>query len=320
MMSDDEPVARAEDHVGKHGVHREQRQRRRGDGHAHRGRAVEASEPPAADQKEDHPGQRQQDLLVHVVRGRGGGHGHAEGGEVEGQGLHLKAAAADDAHGVVAAPLHDGQRRKAEGDGGQVLLFGEDRVLHQQKELKQRQLQQRHGGGDPAAGRGALLLQLFPLLRADLLKTHAHAAQIDHVPVVDAQAVLTHAHAVDPDAAAGEDVVYLPDPAVVSRQDRVGPADALPVDAHVGAGRAAEDVLPVVDGEAAVASADIGPGLRLVLLAQHGADTADDDRQAQQDQRILGRSEHILQKQLGSGHSVSLLSARSRKHTKFSIP
>ena len=111
--------------------------------------------------------------------------------------------------------------------------------------------------------------------------------------VVDFGAVVVHKDVVDPDAAAAEHVVNPPVAALVAAQDGVRARNLAQRDADVGIRRAADDDLPVLHGEAVPAVAQVGPGLGVVLLAQHRPQAAQQNGHGKQEQYALAAGQRI---------------------------
>ena len=166
-------------------------------------------------------------------------------------------------------------------------------MLEHQHQLKTRQLQQGHRGGDPAAGAGAYGFVVLAFSSGDVMEAQHQAAQVDHIPVAHLAAAAAHLYAVDPDSAFGENVAYLPYALVVAIEHRVGAADAGIAQAHIGAEAAADQIFPVGEGVALPLAAEAAPNLRFILLTEQGAQAAGKDQQGEQDQHKLGRGEGI---------------------------
>ena len=256
--------------------------------------ALQLPQPETEQKEQRHGGDGQHDLLEQIVRRGGGGHRKPEAGQIKGQRFDFKAGAVDKAHGVIAGPLQRDQRDKGQRNGFELVGSGRQGVLTEETELEHGQLQEGSGGGDAAADGGALGLQLFALFRLKLPKTKPLSADIDHIPALNGQAGGAGLGGLDPDAASGKDVVDPPASPVAPAEDRVYAADARVDETYIRAQRAADDVLPMREGEGVLPVAEIAPGLGLIVLGEHGADAADDQCDRQQDQDILAHGERIV--------------------------
>ena len=99
-------------------------------------------------------------------------------------------------------------------------------MLQKQRELEKTQLKQGDGGGHMKPGTGAHGLVLLPVSGCDILKPESQAPKVYNVPGVHLGAAASHLHAVDPNAASGVNVVYLPLSPVVSGKYRMTAADS----------------------------------------------------------------------------------------------
>ena len=281
------PVHRAAAHLAHHKVQREQPEGRGRGQPARLFHALQVAQPPAEEEIERHAGDDEDDLLEHVVRRAGGADLHAQRGEEEGQRLRLEARAAQRAHEEVAEPLRRHQRQDGEADDVDVFLRRRHHELQRQEALEEREDEERHARAHIAPGGGAAALKALALGVGDAAEGGGAAGEVDLVAVAH---VLPAAGllAVDEGAALAAQVGQRPVPGPVALQRGVHPRDGGVREHDVRRARPADDALPVVHRVfRAVQVHDIGPGLRLVAPAQHGAHAAEQYPQREQRQYIF---------------------------------
>ena len=182
-------------------------------------------------QEEQQPQQDGQKLFGQGRGGRGGRDGQREGGEEKGHGLHFKADAPQGPQGEAVSPHGQAQAQKGHGNGGGGALPRRDDQLDGGHDLKQSQQHQPQPGGHrplrPPPGPALLLL-----LRGDRQQHRLHAAQREHVAVLDG-GLPRHRPAVDRHAPLGIQVIEGPIPVLPPDQSGVLAGDSGVVEHHV---------------------------------------------------------------------------------------
>ena len=178
-------------------------------------------------------------------------------------------------------------------------------MLGQQKELEHRKLQQRQHRGDPLSHRAADGIQAHPPRFVCVQKAQRGTAQADGVSALERHALPGHCAAVDPDSAPSEHVKEPPGAILRAAQHRVEAPYVLSLQLQIRAAGSAQQVFPVGHRQQLLLpQLQEGPGLRIVAVPQHGAQTADDHAQRAEDHHDAGE----IQDPWAVRHAAGLLS------------
>ena len=210
----------------------------------------------------------------------GGGDRQGQGGQEEGDGLHLKAHLPAGPQHQEVEPHHPRQQQEGQGDHRRGVGPLADGELYGGKHLEDGEEDQPQPGGHGPVGPPALAA-LGLLLRGEGEEHRLHAPQADHVAVLDGGGV-RHRPAVHRHAPLGAQVVGRPGVVLPADQGRVLPGHHRVVEDYVGVAAPAQDVLPV--GQrllGAVGQGQVGPHLRQAGHRQQGVDGSDQDHQGQ---------------------------------------
>ena len=236
----------------------------------------------------------------------GGGHRQGEGGQEEGDGLHLKAYPAQGAEGEEVQPHHPRQQQEGERDHHRGVLPLADGELECGEGLEHGEEHQPQPGGHGPHGPPPLAaLSLF--LRREGEQHGLHPADAHHVAVLDGGGAL-HRPAVYRHATLGAQVVGRPGVVRLANQGGVLPGYHRIVENHVGVAAPAENVLPV--GQrllSPVGQGQVGPHLRQTGHGEQGADRPYENEQGQhREQKAHRRGEPGPDLGIG-GHPVQQL-------------
>ena len=228
---------------------------------------------PAHQQVDQHAHHHGDQLLHRLRRNHSGNGRHAQGAQEEGQGLHLKGAAANDDVKDIQRPLGHDDPGKAPGHQGGVRHCVVQGEADDGQQLKGAKDQQVNEGGHRAGCAGAQLgLQLL-LLLGNHLQLQLHPAYGQHVPILEGADA--HPLPVDIGAVLGIGIGDGPAAVVIARQDGMTAGYGRIVEHHVAAGRAPDKALPVRHRDLlAGGRGKPRPHLRLPPEGQQGQDAA----------------------------------------------
>ena len=282
---DGDPVGRAVLGIGQAQLVEHHRQAEKADGRPRHEPAdlfgpVQIPEKDAQDEEEHQPQHHAEELLEEGRCVGGAGHRQGQGGQEEGDGLHLKAHPPHGPQHQEVEPHDAGKAQEGNGDhGGGPGALADDELNGGEHLEHGEQHQTQPGGHRPGPAAAAAPLGLF--LGGEGEEHRLHTPHRQHVAVLDGGGVL-HRLAVDGDAALGIEVVGGPAVVLVADEGGVLPGYHRVVEHHVAAAPPAQNVLPVGEGLVGpVGQGEIGPYLGQTGHGQQGADGADEDEQGQ---------------------------------------
>ena len=246
--------------------------------------SLQIPQGPAYGEKDENTSNHRIKLLGNFSRLNGTNHHHTQGTQEKGHRLQFKRTALDQTVKDQQQPLAQQNTAETRRNGKQMLSITAQQKCQTAQALKHRQNQKICYTVHTAGFGPQLSLEFFLPLRNGL-QAHLHTADVDLIFLFQCKNI--HRLSIDQNAVLGIGIGYGPASVIIPGQDRMVPGNRRGIDTDIVGLAAANDILPVSQGElAAVFHHQPGPDFRFFLKGQQRMQAPDQQHDGQHRRHI----------------------------------